>query len=194
MTSRRRKVAARRREKQQKDTQAGAPPLVPPAFLLVGKLARPHGVRGEMLMIVLTDFPERLTPDTILYMGDDHQPVTLISTRHHNNGLLATLEGITTREEATQMHGQLLFVRADDRPPLPEGEFYLHELLGLMVVSDQGEDLGQVVDWIETGANGVFVVRKPEGGDLLLPDIDDVVLKVDKKNGVMTVHLLEGLV
>ncbi len=96
MSSRRRQAAARRKEKNQK--KAGASPVVPPAFLLVGKLHRPHGVSGEMIMSVLTDFPERLKPDMQVYLGHDHAPVTIKSLRHHNRGMLISLEGYDSRE------------------------------------------------------------------------------------------------
>ena len=85
-------------------------------------------------------------------------------------------------------------MRTDDRPPLPEGEFYLHQIIGLKAVTDEGQELGVVSDWLETGANGVFIVRNQEGDEILLPDIEDVVIKIDLDNGQMIVHLLEGLV
>ena len=193
MTSRRRDTAARRKKKFLKK-EAGAPEGVPPAFLLVGILHRPHGVRGEMIMSVQTDFPERLKPGTVLYMGVEHQPVTIQSLRHHNRGHLVALEGYESREAVAPLRNYELFVRAADVPPLPEGEYYLHQIIGLKVVSDDGQDLGMVAEWIETGANGVYVVRDEEGNEVLLPDIDEVVLKIDLDNQQMTVHLLEGLI
>jgi 16S rRNA processing protein RimM len=77
---------------------------------------------------------------------------------------------------------------------LPEGEFYVHEIIGMKVVTDEGEELGVLVEMIETGANNVYVVRREEGPDVLLPDIEEVVLEVDVENKRMTVHLIEGLV
>lgn len=192
MTSRRRETAARRKEKSLKK-EAGAPEVVPPAFLLVGILHRPHGVRGEMIMSVMTDFPERIKVGTVLYMGAEHAPVTIGSLRHHNRGLLVTLEGYDSREAVAPLRNYELFVRADDRPPLPEGEYYLHQIIGLTVVNDEGQNLGVVAEWIETGANGVYIVRDAEGNEVLLPDIDEVVLKIDLENQQITVHLLEGL-
>ena len=192
MSSRRRQAAARRKEKNQK--KAGASPVVPPAFLLVGKLHRPHGVRGEMIMSVLTDFPERLTPNLQVYMGHDHTPVTIKSLRHHNRGTLVSLEGYDSREAVGSLRNMEIFVSVEDRPPLPDGELYLHQIMGLSAVTEEGETLGVVSDWIETGANGVFVVQDEDGNEILLPDIDQVILKIDLEAGEMLVHLLEGLV
>ena len=192
MTSRRRNTAARRKEKHLKK-QAGAPEVVPPAFLLVGILHRPHGVRGEMIMSIMTDFPERLKPGTKLYLGVEHEQVTIKSLRHHNRGQLIALEGYESREAVSHLRNYELFVSAADRPPLPDGEFYLHQIIGLQVVSDQGQELGRVAEWIETGANGVYIVRDEEGNEVLLPDIDEVVLKIDLDNQQMVVHLIDGL-
>ena len=191
MSSRRRQTAAKRKAKL--DKKAGASPVTPPAFLLVGKLHRPHGVRGEMIMSVMTDFPERLKPGTEVYLGPGHDPVTIKSIRHHNRGVLIALEGYNSREEVDPLRNIEMFVRAEDRPPLPEGESYLHEIIGLQAVTDEGETLGVVADWLETGANGVFIVRDEEGREILLPDIDEVILKIDLEAGQMVVHLLEGL-
>lgn len=202
MTSRRRITAAKRKEKNQiqaagassQSGQAGAHVSAPPAFLLVGVLNRPHGVRGEMIFSVMTDFPERLKPGTRFYLGMEHQPVTLKSTRHHNRGMIVALEGFESREAVDHLRNRNVFVSAEDLPPLPNGELYLHQIFGLKVVTDEGQDLGIVADWIETGANGVLVVRNEEGAEYLLPDIDDVVLKIDLEAQLMTVHLLEGLI
>ena len=191
MSSRRRQTAAKRRAKQEK--RAGALPSAPPAFLLVGKLHRPHGVRGEMIMSVMTDFPERLKPETLVYLGMGHEEVTIKSVRHHNRGMLISLEGYGAREEVDRLRNMEVFVRTDDRPQLPEGEYYLHQIIGLKVVTDEGQAIGVVADWLETGANGVFIVRDEEGSEILLPDIKDVVLKIDLDSGQMIVHLLEGL-
>ncbi|HAY85114.1 MAG TPA: 16S rRNA processing protein RimM [Chloroflexi bacterium] len=150
-------------------------------------------MRGEMIMSVMTDFPERIKVGTVLFMGVEHSPVTIGSLRHHNRGLLVTLEGYDSREAVASLRNYELFVRADDRPPLPEGEYYLHQIIGLNVVSDEGQNLGVVAEWIETGANGVYIVRDADGNEVLLPDIDEVVLKIDLENQQMTVHLLEGL-
>jgi 16S rRNA processing protein RimM len=147
-----------------------------------------------MIMSIMTDFPERLKPGMVLFLGIEHTPVTIKSLRHHNRGLLIALEGFNSREEVAVFRNYELFVRADDRPPLPEGEYYLHQIIGLNVVSDEGQNLGVITEWIETGANGVYIVRDEAGKEILLPDIDEVVLKIDLENQQMTVHLLEGLV
>ena len=190
MTSRRRQAAERRRQKKEK---AGNPPMVDPAFLLVGILRRPHGIRGEVLMAVMTDFPERLKPGTTLYMGSEHKPVTIASVRQHTKGLIVTFEEFSSRDDLDHLRNQDLFVRADDRPALPEGEYYLHQLIGLQAVSEEGDQLGVVSEWIETGANGVFVIKPADGGEILIPDIEDVIVGIDLESKQITVRLIDGL-
>jgi 16S rRNA processing protein RimM len=190
MTSRRRQAAARRRQKNEK---AGSPPLVGPAFLLVGILRRPHGVKGEVLMAVMTDFPERLKPGITLYLGSDHQPVTIANVRHHNKGLIVAFEEFQSRTDLDHLRNQELFVRVDDRPALPDGQYYLHQLIGLQAVTEDGQNLGIIAEWIETGANGVFVVKPEDGGEILIPDIDEVIVGIDLKNGQINIRLIEGL-
>jgi 16S rRNA processing protein RimM len=191
MSSRRRQTAARRRNKLQ---GSGSPPAGEPEFLLVGRLRHPHGVKGEVLLAVMTDFPERIQPEAAFFLGDNYLPVTLASVRQHNKGKLVRFEGYETREDVDGLQNKGLFVRAEDLPNLPEGEYYQHQLVGLQVVSDQGQVLGTVRELIETGANDVFVVHTTEGKELLLPDIEEVILDIDLEKKIITVHLLEGLI
>lgn len=188
MTSNRRIIAAKRRNKQ-----AGSPLTSEPVFLVVGRLQRPHGLKGEILMGVLTDFPERLQPNVTVYVGEQHQPYQLQSQRHHNKGLLVCFAEFGTREGVAALTNKEVFVRADDRPKLPEGQYYRHQLIGLKVMTDEGEVLGNLVEILDTGANDVYVVRRESAKDVLLPAIDEVVLGIDLKAGEIRVHLLDGI-
>lgn len=190
MTSRRRQAAERRRRKRQ---GTGSPVEGEPAFLVVGKLRRPHGVRGEILMAVITDFPERIQPGVTFYLGEEYTPTVVATVRHHNKGLLLRFEGIDTREDVEVLRNRDVFVSVEDRPPLPEGEYYLHELIGMQVVTDKGEVLGELSEMIETGATNVYVIRREGKAELLIPATDEVILEVDVENKTMRVHLLEGL-
>lgn len=164
-----------------------------PVFLVVGKLRRPHGLQGEMIMQVITDFPGRLRPGKIVFIGDEHFEHTIRSRRRYTNDLLIALEGYDTPEAAGTLRNQMVYVRSDMIPALPEGEYYHHQLLGLQVISDEGQALGQLVQILETGANDVYIVRPDRGAEILLPAIDSVVLQVDLVRGEMKVHLLPGL-
>ena len=188
MTSNRRRIAARRRNKP-----AGSRISGEPVYLVVGKLRGPHGLKGEILMGVLTDFPDRVQPDVTVYVGQHHQPYQIRSRRDHNKGLLIRFAEFDSRETVVELTNQEVFVRADDRPLLPKGEYYWHQLIGLQVETDKGEALGTLAEILETGANDVYVVRTEGKKDVLLPAIDEVVLGIDLKAGEIHVHLLAGL-
>jgi len=172
----------------------GSPPVGEPEYLVVGFLRRPHGVKGEMLMVVHTDFPERLKTGMTLYVGDDFQPQVVASLRTHASGLLIRFRGIKNPEDAGLFRNTWVYVPTAGRPELPEGEYYHHQLLGITVVTDDGRELGAVTDIVETGANDVYVVRDPDGRELLLPAIPPVILEVNLANRQMRVHLLDGLI
>jgi 16S rRNA processing protein RimM len=161
-------------------------------YLSVGFLRRPHGVKGEIIMDLHTDFPERMKKGRKVFLGEDHKPMTLTNVRPHQSGLIVKFDDIDTPEEAGLYRNQWVYVRTKD-VPLPEGQHYKHELLGLKVVDDQDNPLGELVEILETGANDVYVVKDGSGRELLLPNIPSVILELDVGARTMRVHLLEGL-
>lgn len=158
----------------------------------IGFLRRPHGLKGEIIMDLHTDFPERMKKGRKVYVGEDHRVMTLTNVRPHQNGLLVKFDDIDTPEDAGLFRNQWVFVRTKD-VPLPEGQHYKHELLGLKVVDEENNPLGELVEILETGANDVYVVRDDSGKDILLPNIPSVILDLDIGARTMRVHLLEGL-
>ena len=164
-----------------------------PVYLTVGFLRRPHGVHGEMVMNLHTDFPERMKSGRKLLVGEEYRPMTLVGTRPHQKGMIVKFKGIETPEEAGQYRNQWVYIKTKDAPRLPEGQVYQHELFGFQVVDENENLLGELVEILETGANNVYVVRDESGGELLLPAIPSVVLDVDPVRRLMRVHLLEGL-
>ncbi|MDX1663933.1 MAG: ribosome maturation factor RimM [Candidatus Promineifilaceae bacterium] len=170
---------------------------VEPGFLVIGRVVRPHGVRGEMRVESHTELPERFTWLEQVYLArdpDDPDPErhAVDTVRFHKGYVLLALVDVNSRESAEMLRGAWLMVPVAEALPLEEGEVYHYQLEGLEVVSDEGEYLGELAEIIETGANEVFVVRHAEG-ELLLPNIEAVVKEVDLEAGRMTVHLMEGL-
>jgi 16S rRNA processing protein RimM len=163
-----------------------------PLYLSVGFLRRPHGLRGEIIMDLHTDFPERMKSGRSLFVGEKHKPMTLTHVRPHQNSLLVKFEGIETSDDAGLYRNQWVYAEAKD-VPLPEGEHYKHELIGLKVVDENDSSLGELVEILETGANDVYVVRDDSGKEILLPNIPSVILDLDVARGLIKVHLLEGL-
>jgi 16S rRNA processing protein RimM len=145
-------------------------------------------------MDVHTDFPERLKTGKTVFVGDHYQPKVIASLRSHAAGMLVRLRGVKSPEDAGQYRNAWVYVPTADRPALPEGEYYHHQLLGLNVVTDEGHDLGVLVDVLETGANDVYVVRAGDGKETLLPAISPVILEIRLADRQMRVHLLDGLI
>lgn len=174
------------------EKQAGSP-KGESIYLAIGFLRRPHGVSGEIIMDVHTDFPDRIKAGRKVYIGGDHEAATFGSVRGHAKGLLVTLRGHDTPETAGRFRNRWVYVKAKDVPPLPEGKHYKYEMIDLDVVDDNGSALGKLAEILETGANDVYIVRDEAGKEILLPAIPSVVLNVDMEARIMKVHLLEGL-
>jgi 16S rRNA processing protein RimM len=162
-------------------------------YLAIGFLRRPHGLMGEMIMDLHTDFPERIKPGRKVYLGDKHESATVGSVRDHGNGLLVKIRGYDDPESAGRFRNHWVYVKSSEVPSLPQGQVYKYELVGLNVIDDAGNPLGEVIEVLETGANDVYVVKNDEK-EILLPAIPDVVLKIDMESKVMTVHLIDGLI
>ncbi len=165
-----------------------------PIYLAIGYLRRPHGVSGEIIMDVHTDFPDRIKSGRKIYIGDKHESATFDTVRVHSDSLLISLKGYDTPEAVGRFRNQWVHVKAKDVPPLPEGQHYKYEFVDLDVIDDQGNALGKIIEILETGANDVYVVRDEAGKEILLPAIPSVVLEVDMELRRMKVHLLEGLI
>jgi 16S rRNA processing protein RimM len=107
--------------------------------------------------------------------------------------MLVTFEGYHVREKIAELRNQLVYVRTSDRPPLEQGEYYHHQLLGLQVIDENGRLLGLLSSILETGANDVYVVRDQTGTEILVPAIDSVILDIDLEHKQVRVHVLSGL-
>jgi 16S rRNA processing protein RimM len=170
---------------------------VPDGYLAVGYVQGIHGLRGELRVDLYTDFPERFAPGIHLYLGEELEEVEVVGARLHKQLLLLRLADVESREDADALRGEWLFIREDDAAELEEGIFWIHDIVGMAVQSDEGLDLGVVREVLFTGANDVYIVETPptinQGRDLLLPAIEEVVRSVDVEAKQMIVHLLPGL-
>lgn len=161
--------------------------------MIVGRIAGAHGVRGEVKVAPETDFPERIAKfaEVTLLMPDGQLATVGVSggRLHVGKGtVLLTLEGYPTRTEAQALKGALVLVRAADSPALPNGQYYEWQIVGLKVVTADGQDLGTVREVIHTGANDVYATEL-----CLLPAISGVIKQVDLAGGRMVVEPPPGL-
>jgi 16S rRNA processing protein RimM len=166
-----------------------------PRFIAIGRITRAYGIRGEVAVEVLTDFPERFDTIEVVYLGDalEAEAWQVMATRWHKDRVLWKLQGCEDRTAAERLRGLLVQVPIEEAMPLSEDEYYTHELIGLDVVTVEGEDLGRVSEVLFTSANDVYVVVGPRG-QILLPAIADVIERIDLDAGQMVVRLREGLV
>lgn len=179
--------------KRPTNADSGSPSDGEPDYLVVGILRRPHGLRGEMVMQVMTDFPERLLQGVEVTLGKDHRKLVIESTRPHAEGMLIRFRGIDTPEAARSLRNQSVFVPAADRPSLPDGHYYYHDILGCSVEDEQGHTLGVLLEILRTGANDVYVVQAKAGREILLPAITDVIIGIDITRRLIRVRVPAGI-
>ena len=144
-------------------------------------------------MKIMTAYPERLMDAKTLYIGEQHTPHHVGRIRRHPAGMIVLFDGVADRDEAEALRNEFVYIGMEDAVPLEEGEYYLFQIEGISVVTEDGSSLGTLTGLIETGANDVYVVTEEDGSELLLPVIPEVILQVDIENQVMTVRLMEGL-
>ncbi len=164
-----------------------------PAHLAVGRVLRPHGIRGALLVQANSQLIHSLQAGTKVFLGSDLEAATVDALRPHRQRFLLFLVGCRDRDEAERWRGQLIYLSTADAQPLPPGVYYQWQILGLRVETENGEILGTIEEIIETGANDVYVVRDQSGKELLIPAIEHVVAEVDLEAGQMLVRLPPGL-
>lgn len=163
-------------------------------MLLIGTLMAPHGIRGQIKLHAITNRPEHLRRVPTVFVGDALKPYRLRSAAVHKASvLIISLDGITTREAADELRGQEVFIRQSDAAPLDEDEYFLHDLPGLRVDTVGGDHIGIVKEVLETGANEVLVITRPEGGEVLIPMTREVIRQLDVAAGAITIEPLPGL-
>jgi len=163
---------------------------VPPGYVAIGHVGAPWGVRGAVKVYPLADSHELFAPGRGVTVSGQRRVIA--GARWQKGMVYLRLSGIDDRESAEALRGRLLAVEESELQPLPEGHYYRFQLIGLAVISTDGEELGRVTDVLSTGANDVYVVRG-DRGELLLPATDEVVREIDLEGGRMLVEALPGL-
>ena len=169
-------------------------PQPEPRYLAIGRVQRPHGVRGELRVELFTAHPEHIAELDTLYVGDVYEPHEVLGVRMHQDLALILLRGYESRNAADTLRGATVYVALEDAVPLDDDEVYEYQLEGLTVVTDEGEPLGEIVEvFTAPDANDVLIVHGPLG-EILIPVIEDVIIELDLEAGRVVVRLLPGLV
>jgi 16S rRNA processing protein RimM len=173
--------------------RAGSPPPNDNELLAVGRVTRTHGVRGEVAVQPLSEVESRFQGGSVLLLGPaGDRRLTVREARSHGHRLLVRFEEIADLGEAESLRGRLLLVRAEDAPPLPADRYWVHELVGLEVLTEMGRTLGKIREVLHNPANDVWLVEGDDG-EVLVPALRDVIAEVDPMAGRVVIREVPGL-
>lgn len=159
-------------------------------FITIGKILGPSGLKGKLKVAVATDFPQRFAPSSTVYINQ--QPMTIDSTEWHRGKAIIKLNTINSIEDAEKRQGQLVEIHHSQLHPLPEGQYYHFQLIGLEVWTTHEELLGNITDILTTPSNDNYLVSGDKG-EILIPAIEDVVKSIDLNKGRLVIEPIEGL-
>ena len=160
-------------------------------FLEIGQIVNTFGIKGMIKVKAFTDDIQRFSELKEVLI--DEKEYKIQEVKYHKNMVLLQLEGITKIEEAEKLKNEYLKIKRENAIPLEEDTYFVVDLIGLNVYSDENEYLGELIDIFNTGSNDIYVVRREEKPQLLLPAIKDVINQIDIENKKIIVHLIKGL-
>lgn len=164
-------------------------------YLRVGVISSTHGIKGEVKVYPTTDDAARFKDlkKVLLDTGKDYRELEVEGVKFFKNMVILKFKGYDSINDIEKYKGKDLLVTRDDAVELGPDENFIVDLIGLSVVTEDGEPFGTLTDVIVTGANDVYEVKTAEGKEVLLPAIKECVRKVDLEAGVITVHIMDGL-
>jgi len=165
-------------------------------FLILGQITAPWGNKGDVKVFLLTDFPDRFFDlEEVIWVKDEIKKNLIIDrVRKHKGMMVVKFAGIDSTNESEFLRQGYLCIPKEERIPLPEGQYYFYEIIGLTVFNSAGEKVGVVRDILTTGSNDVYVIQRNLGEkDLLLPALKSVVRAIDVQTKRMVVDIPEGL-
>ena len=163
--------------------------------IAIGKISKPVGLKGEVKVLPWTDFPERFAKLSRVFVrkkGEPEYELEIVRARGHSRAILLQFAGITTPEAADWLRNAELLISREKAMPLPEGTYYTFELIGVEVVTEEGERIGRLTDVWSMPAQDVYVVER-EGKEILVPALRSIIRDVDLPRQRMTVNLPDGL-
>ena len=158
----------------------------------VGRIAKPHGVRGEVAVQNRSDNPDRWSPGAVLHDGTG-RTFTVRTVRPHGERLLVTFEEVPDRSAAEAVAGTELLVPESELPELPDGQWWSHQVEGIEVVTDQGRALGRVAEVLPYPAQDLWRIVGADEAEMLFPAAEDLIVSIDIPGGRAVVRELPGL-
>jgi 16S rRNA processing protein RimM len=155
-------------------------------FITIGKIIATRGIKGKITIEVTTDFPQRFTPSSQVYVN--RQPMLIEDTEWHQKKAVIKLDAINSVTEARKVIGQLLEIDHDQLFPLPEGQYYHFEIIGLEVRTTEGELLGNITDILTTPSNDNYILNRADN-QILIPAIEDVIVSIEPDKGYITIKI-----
>ena len=164
-------------------------------LLEVGKIVNTHGLRDEVKVVPWTDYPEVFEDIDFVYVKkkSEYERLDVKGIKYQKNNLIVRFSQITDINMAEKYKNQVIYAEREILGELPEGVYYIADLIGLDIVTEDGEKIGTVSDVFNTGSNDIYEVKREGKKNLLLPVIDDVVLNIDVDGGKITVRMMDGL-
>lgn len=165
-------------------------------MLQVGVITQTHGVRGEVKVFPTTDDPVRFKElkHVVLDTGKETLPLEIESVKFFKQFVILKFKGYDNINDIEKYKRCPLLVEREDAVPLEEDEYFIADMIGLSVVTEDGEEFGILKDVIVTGANDVYIIDSPSHGEVLVPAIKECILDVDIEAGMMKIHLMDGLI
>ena len=165
-------------------------------LLQVGVISSTHGVRGEVKVFPTTDDVKRFKKlkKVILDTGRGHLPLEIESVKFFKQFAILKFKGIDNINDIEKYKGKSLLVDRENAVKLRKDEYFIADMIGLQVFTEDGKEFGILKDVLETGANDVYIIQSLAHGEVLVPAIKQCILDVDIEQGKMVIHLLEGLV
>ena len=158
--------------------------------IIIGKIVAPHGVRGDIRIMPLTEKPDLfLELDYLLLEGD--KKLTVKNARFHKRMVLVTTKEVTTMNDAELLRDKHIYIKAEDLPALEEGEFYVADLVGIPVYDLEGKQIGTFKDSLSTGSNDVYVIAVPGAKDILVPALKEYFKEINLAEKRIVVQLPE---
>ena len=165
-------------------------------LLQVGVITQTHGVHGEVKVFPTTDDPERFLDLEYVFLdtGREKKKLTIQSVKFFKQFVILKFKGINNINDIEKYKRCSLLVDRENAVELEEDEYFIADMIGMNVLTEDGEIFGTLKDVIETGANDVYVINSKKHGEVLIPAIKECILDVNVKEGKMLVHLMDGLI